>query len=159
MKVQVINAEDAKISGVRFAFPGEENLLCSGHFEWRSFPLETMLRTNKVISGILQGWHRTVEFDTLEYHDDTENFYFTEGTCIMPFGTRVGDSVDPDSLQLVRIRPGTQVEVKAGKLHYVPIPLGDTFALTFSRRCRNRSLCSSRSCSSANKPYEQEAFE
>ena len=53
MKVQVINAEDAKISGVRFAFPGEENLLCSGHFEWRSFPLETMLRTNKVISGIL----------------------------------------------------------------------------------------------------------
>ena len=127
MKVHVINAEDAKISGVRFAFPGEENLLCSGHFEWRSFPLETMLRTNKVISGILQGWHRTVEFDTLEYHDDTENFYFTEGTCIMPFGTRVGDSVDPDSLQLVRIRPGTQVEVKAGKLHYVPIPLGDTF--------------------------------
>ena len=127
MKVQVINAEDAKISGVRFAFPGEENLLCSGHFEWRSFPLETMLRTNKVISGILQGWHRTVEFDTLEYHDDTENFYFTEGTCIMPFGTRVGDSVDPDSLQLVRIRLGTQVEVKEGKLHYVPIPLGDTF--------------------------------
>ena len=60
MKVQVINAEDAKISGVRFAFPGEENLLCSGHFEWRSFPLETMLRTNKVISGILQGWHRTL---------------------------------------------------------------------------------------------------
>ena len=35
MKVQVINAEDAKISGVRFAFPGEENLLCSGHFEWQ----------------------------------------------------------------------------------------------------------------------------
>ena len=93
-------------------------ILSGAAFRWR---------TNKVISGILQGWHRTVEFDTLEYHDDTENFYFTEGTCIMPFGTRVGDSVDPDSLQLVRIRPGTQVEVKAGKLHYVPIPLGDTF--------------------------------
>lgn len=127
MKLQVINAEDAKISGVRFAFPGQEALLCSGHFEWRSFPLETMLRTNKVISGILQGWHRTVEFDTMEYHDDTENFYFAEGTCIMPFGSRMGDSIDLASLQLVQIRPGTQVEVKAGKLHYVPIPLGDTF--------------------------------
>ena len=95
MKVQVINAEDAKISGVRFAFPGEENLLCSGHFEWRSFPLETMLRTNKVISGILQGWHRTVEFDTLEYHDDTENFYLPKARASCPSGPALATALIP----------------------------------------------------------------
>lgn len=135
MEIRIINAEDASISDVRFAFPKSENVLRRGNFEWSSFPLESLLRTNKVISGILKGWHRTVEFDTVEYHMDTENFYFAEGVCIMPFANRIGDAVDIGSLQLVRIQPGTQVEVKAGKCHYVPIPEGDTFrAFVFTPR-------------------------
>ena len=127
MKIKIINAEDAKVKDVRFALPHSENVLKNGHFEWRSFQLETALYTNKVISGILQGWHRTVEFDTVEYHEDTKNFYFAEGTCIMPFADMADGKVDMDSIQMVRILPGTQVEVKAGKCHYVPIPEGDTF--------------------------------
>lgn len=127
LKIKVENAEKATVNGVRFAFAEDGMLLAKEHFEWTSFPLETALKTNKVISGLLQGWHQKVEFHTVEYHEDTENFFFFEGECIMPFCDRNGEVPDMDTLQFIRIRPGTQVEVKAGKCHYVPIPLTDTF--------------------------------
>lgn len=135
MYVKVENAETAFVRGVRFAFASQGALLEKEHFEWRSFPLETSLKTNKVISGWLQGWHRTIEFDTVEYHGDTENFFFIEGECIMPFCDQKDDKADMGTLQLVRILPGMQVEVEAGKCHYVPIPLTDYFrAYVFTPR-------------------------
>lgn len=127
LRKHVIHAEDALVKGVRFASVTEGTLLEKEHFQWTSFPLETSLKTNQVISGLLQGWHQKVLFHTVEYHEDTENFFFLEGECIMPFCDRDGDLPDMTTLQLVRIRPGTQVEVSAGKCHYVPIPLTDTF--------------------------------
>ncbi len=127
MIIPVKNAGEVWVKGVRFAKGKEGALLAREHFEWTSFPLETALKTNRVVSGLLQGWHRTVEFDTVEYHVDTENFYFLEGECIMPFCDQKNGVPDMDTLQLVRIPAGTQVEVAAGKCHYVPIPLTDTF--------------------------------
>lgn len=127
LRKNVIYAGEASVKGVRFASVTEGTLLEKEHFQWTSFPLETSLKTNHVISGLLQGWHQKVRFHTVEYYRDTENFFFLEGECIMPFCDRDGDIPDMETLQLIRIQPGTQVEVSAGKCHYVPIPLGDTF--------------------------------
>lgn len=127
MKLRIENIEDVKIRGVRVASPASGNVLRRGNFEWTSFPLETALKTNKVISGLLQGWHHELCFDQVEYHADTENFYFMEGTCLMLFCDREGDVPDMSTLLLVRIQPDTQVEVEAGKCHYVPIPETDFF--------------------------------
>lgn len=127
MLLKIENIEDVQIKGVRVAAPGTGNLLRRGNFEWTSFPLETELKTNKVISGLLQGWHHEIAFDTVEYHEDTENFYFMEGVSLMLFCDRNGDVPDMSTLHLVRIQPGTQVEVVAGKCHYVPIPETDYF--------------------------------
>jgi hypothetical protein len=127
MKLPIHNIEDVAIRGVRYAPASAGSLLEKEHFTWNSFPLETELKTNKVVSGLLQGWHRVVEFDTVEYHEDTENFFFFEGVSLMLFCDRDGQKPDLSTLQLVRIQPGTQVEVKAGKCHYVPIPETDFF--------------------------------
>ncbi|MCI8333060.1 MAG: hypothetical protein HFH25_00585 [Lachnospiraceae bacterium] len=127
MVVNVKNAGEIPVKGVRFAPVSKSVLLQKEHFEWTSFPLETGLKTNRVVSGLLKGWHRTVEFDTVEYHEDTENFFFMEGECIMPFCDQKQGEADMDTMQLIRILPGTQVEVQAGKCHYVPIPLTDCF--------------------------------
>lgn len=127
MEKAVTNIEETAIRGVRAVNVRTGSLLQKEHFEWLSFPLETTLKRNQVVSGLLRGWHRTVCFDTVEYHEDTENFFFLEGTCIMIFCDRNGEEPDMNSIQLVKIPAGTQVEVEAGKCHYVPIPLTDTF--------------------------------
>ena len=127
MKLKIENIENVQIKGVRVAMPGTGNVLRRGNFEWTSFPLETALKTNKVISGLLQGWHHELCFHQVEYHEDTENFFFMEGVSLMLFCDRNGDVPDMSTLQLVRIQPGTQVEVEAGKCHYVPIPETDFF--------------------------------
>jgi len=127
MLLHVKEIEEAAPVGVRFAAMGESQVLKKEHFEWTSFPLETALKTNQVVSGLLQGWHRTLRFDTVEYHGDAENFFFLEGECVMLFCERREEQPLLDTACLVHIRPGTQVEVKAGICHYVPIALTDTF--------------------------------
>lgn len=127
MKLKIVNIEEAALKDVRVALPGTGSVLKRDNFEWTAFPLETTFRTNRLISGLLEGWHRTIVFDTVEYHEDTENFLFLEGVSLMLFCDREGDRLLPESMKLVRIKPGTQVEVKAGKCHYVPIPETDRF--------------------------------
>ncbi|NLI54054.1 MAG: hypothetical protein GX417_06965 [Clostridiales bacterium] len=127
MKLKIVNIEEADLKDVRVALPNTGSVLRRGNFEWTAFPVETVFKTNRLISGLLEGWHRMIEFDTVEYHDDAENFLFFEGVSLMLFCDREGDRLLPESMQLVRIMPGTQVEVKAGKCHYVPIPETDRF--------------------------------
>ena len=127
MKLRIEEIEQVQIRGVRVAKPGTGTVLRRGNFEWVCFPLETQLKTSKVVSGLLQGWHHEVYFDQVEYHEDTENFYFLEGTVLMLFCDQQMERPDMSTLRLVRIRPGTQIEVEAGKCHYVPIPETDIF--------------------------------
>lgn len=127
MKLKIVNVEEAVLKDVRIALPNTGSVLKKGNFEWTAFPLETAFETNRLISGLLEGWHRTLAFDTVEYHADAENFFFFEGVSLMLFCDRDGDRLLPESMQLVRILPGTQIEVKAGKCHYVPVPETDRF--------------------------------
>ncbi len=127
MKLRIEEIGQVSIPGVRVALPGTGSLLRRGNFEWTCFPLETRLKGNRVVSGLLEGWHHELRFDQVEYHEDTENFYFMEGVCLMLFCDRKDGEVDASSLRLTRIHPGTQVEVEGGKCHYVPIPETDFF--------------------------------
>ena len=128
MKLEIQEISDVQMEGVRVALPGTEGVLRKNHFEWISFALETKETTDRIISGLLEGWHHEVKFTEVEYHINPENFYFYEGTCLMLFADKTEeDEIIEGSLKLVRIHPGTQVEVAAGKCHYVPIPETDTF--------------------------------
>ena len=124
---KIKNIFETEISGVRVEKAENGELLKKEHFEWTSFPLKTKFKQNQVISGVLKGWHRVIAFTQVEYHDDAENFLFFQGDSIMIFCDKKNNKVDMNSVQLVRIPEGTQIEVAAGKCHYVPIPLTDTF--------------------------------
>lgn len=127
MKRKIVSIFDAEIPGVRVEKKEDGALLQKEYFEWMSFPLETNFKQSRIISGLLKGWHRTLSFTEVEYHEDAENFLFFQGESVMIFCDKKDGRPDMNSIRLVRIPEGTQIEVAAGKCHYVPIPLTDTF--------------------------------
>lgn len=128
MTREILDIFKTEISGVRVRKAEDGGLLQKEYFEWKSFPLETEFKQEQIISGLLKGWHRTIAFREVEYHKDAENFFFFQGECIMIFCDKtLSNEIDMESIQLVRIPAGTQVEVAAEKCHYVPIPLTDVF--------------------------------
>ena len=76
---------------------------------------------------MLQGWHHTPNFTAIEYHEDAEQFYFTEGTALMLFIDIADGKPAMDTAQIVRIPAGTQLDIAAGKGHFVAVAEGDTF--------------------------------
>lgn len=96
-------------------------------FEWTAFPVVTEFQSSGITCGLLQGWHHTLRFSQIEYHEDKELFYFLSGSCVMMFCDLVGDMVDMDSMQMVRIPAGTELEIGPRKGHFIAVAEEDTF--------------------------------
>ncbi len=127
MQVKIQDLKDVTISGVNVAFTDTCEAYKEDFFEWTAFPVVTGFQTGKIMSGLLQGWHHTPNFDKIEYHADAEQFYFTEGTALMLFIDIKDGKPDMDSAQIVRIPAGTQLDIAAGKGHFVAVAEGCTF--------------------------------
>ena len=127
MKVKIQDLKDVAIKGVNVAFTGTCEAYKEDFFEWTAFPVVTPFKTDKIMSGLLQGWHHTPNFSVIEYHEDAEQFFFMEGTALMLFIDIVDGKPAMDTAQIVRIPAGTQLDIAAGKGHFVAVAEGCTF--------------------------------
>ena len=127
MKVKIQDLKDVTIKGVNVAFTEICETYKEDFFEWTAFPVVTQFKTDKIMSGVLQGWHHTPNFSVIEYHEDAEQFFFTEGTALMLFIDIVDGKPAMDTAQIVRIPAGTQLDIAAGKGHFVAVAEGCTF--------------------------------
>lgn len=127
MQVKIQDLKDVTISGVNVAFTDTCEAYKEDFFEWTAFPVVTGFKTGNIMSGLLQGWHHTPNFDKIEYHADAEQFYFTEGTALMLFIDIKDGKPAMDTAQIVRIPAGTQLDIAAGKGHFVAVAEGCTF--------------------------------
>ena len=113
MQVKIQDLKDVTISGVNVAFTDTCEAYKEDFFEWTAFPVVTGFKTGNIMSGLLQGWHHTPNFDKIEYHADAEQFYFTEGTALMLFIDIKDGKPAMDTAQIVRIPAGTQLDIAA----------------------------------------------
>lgn len=120
--------DQVQIPGVRFAARNQQNIIRERYFECTPMPLKTTMSADSVVCGILEGWHHTPVFNTWETHKDAETFYYFHGTALMPFIELKNGKPDPDSVQIVRIPAGVQVEVLAGVAHFVAVAEDDKFS-------------------------------
>lgn len=128
MKVSIIDSREAKVSGVRFCHMKECHTHREGYFTCTPLGLHSMFQSgDDVVCGVLEGWHHVPCFTILETHRDTETFVYTDGVALMPFCDIVDGKPDYSTAQIVRIEAGTQVEVAAGKAHFVAVAEGDHF--------------------------------
>ena len=112
------------VQGVSVALPSDEAYRES-YFEWTASELVTGFKTSDISGGTLKTWKNVPLFTQVETHLDAEMFYFLGGTAIMVFADVKDGQPDMDSIEIVRVKPGTQIIIEAGKAHFVPVAEGD----------------------------------
>ena len=127
MKVKIQDLKNVTIKGVNVAFTETCKPYKEDFFEWTAFPIVTKFKTDKIMSGVLQGWHHTPNFSQIEYHEDAEQFFFTEGPALMLVIDIENGKPVMNTAQIVRIPAGTQLDIAAGKGHFVAVAEGCTF--------------------------------
>ena len=127
MQVTISDLKNATISGVRILFSDSCETYKENFFEWTAFPLVSEFQTTKIMTGLLQGWHHTPNFDVIETHSDNEVFYFLEGTALMLFIDVENGLPLAETAQIVRIPSGTILEIAKGTGHFVAVAEDNTF--------------------------------
>jgi oxalate decarboxylase/phosphoglucose isomerase-like protein (cupin superfamily) len=113
------------VSGVEVQMPGAGPLYQENYFEWTPSSLVAKLQTHEVSGGVLRAWHHTAIFREVETHSDAEMFFFVSGVSLMLFMDIHQGQPVPETAQVVRILPGTQIVITENKAHFVPLAEGD----------------------------------
>lgn len=124
-KILIQDLAPGLVKGVEVALYEAGQAEQNGYFEWKATPLLADFQTGQVSGGTLRSWRHEPLFNMAENHVDDEVFFFTEGTALMLFVDYCDGVPDMDTCQIVRILPGTQICIKAGKGHFVPVAEDD----------------------------------
>ncbi len=130
MDIKITDIADTQIRGVRVSLPQEyqKGRYNEDYFAWTGMPLVSAFKTEHIMMGLLEAWHHTPNFDKIEYHEDKESFYFISGVALMYFvDIRDGKPI-MESGQIVRIPAGVELEIEAGKGHFVAVAESDYFS-------------------------------
>lgn len=127
MKVQIQNLKHDLVNGVEVHLPEEHtNVYQETYFTWDASPLVAQMNSSSISGGILNTWHHVPEFNVIETHVEPEMFYFVSGVALMLFMDLIDGTPDMASAQIVRVQPGTQLIISAGKAHFVPVAETDS---------------------------------
>jgi mannose-6-phosphate isomerase-like protein (cupin superfamily) len=109
------------VKGVEVQLPSAQPGYRETYFEWTPSSLIAQFKSTEVSGGILEAWRHTPVFREIETHIDAEMFYFISGVALMLFVDVKDGQADLDTAQIVRVRPGTQLVIVAGKGHFVAV--------------------------------------
>ena len=113
------------VKGIKLQMPNSAEVYKENWFEWTASTLTAKFKSSEVVGGTLKAWKHTATFDEIETHVDIEMFYFISGTALMLFADIKNGKPDMDSVQIVRIQPGTQIIIPEGKAHFVAVAQDD----------------------------------
>jgi hypothetical protein len=113
------------VNGLEVQMPEEVDPYKDTYFEWVATSLITKFKTSEISGGLLKAWHHIPIFREIETHIDAEMFYFLRGVAIMLFMDVRLDQPVLESVQIVRVQPGTQLIIPEGKGHFVAVAEGD----------------------------------
>lgn len=133
-KMRIEDLKPGLVKGIEVQMPTKTAGYKETYFEWTASSLVAKFNSTEVSGGILQAWHHVPVFDQVETHIDAEMFYFISGVALMLFADLKEGNPNPDTTQIVRIQPGTQIVVSAGKGHFVAVAEGSepVFAVVMS---------------------------
>lgn len=120
-KIQIEDLKIGLVNGIEVQMPSGVDAYREGYFEWTASTLLARFKTTEVSGGILRTWHNVPVFHEVETHVDAEMFYFILGVALMLFVDLKDGEPDMDTTQIVRIQPGTQIVIPAGKGHFVAV--------------------------------------
>ena len=120
-KVKIIDLKPGIVNGIDIQLPASQPGHRETYFEWTAFALAAGIKSTQVSGGVLKAWHHVPVFKEIETHIDTEMFYFVSGTALMLFMDIKDGKPDMETSQVVRIQPGTQLVIPAGKGHFVAV--------------------------------------
>ena len=126
-EIKIQSLEEAKVEGIRYHNTGKDSTWKENYFEWTSYGIETSFKSKEIKCGLLEGWHHTPVFDVIEYHEDKELFWFYEGNAVIMFCDIVDGKGDASTAKIVRIPEGTELEIEAGKGHFVAVAEGEHY--------------------------------
>jgi mannose-6-phosphate isomerase-like protein (cupin superfamily) len=124
LEMKEVDIQDLKpglVSGIDVQLPCAADTYKERYFEWTATSVIAKMKTNEISGGVLRAWHHVPFFYEIETHIDAEMFYFISGVALMLFIDLKNGKPDTETAQIVRIRPGTQLSVPAGKGHFVPV--------------------------------------
>lgn len=117
----IIQMEECTVPGVHFARPDSNELYQEAYFTWQPMGPCGDYHTMQIGGGYLVAYRHVPEYREIEYHEDTEIFYFTSGDVVMPFCTIRDGVPDMQTLQIVYIPEKTQLILEPGTGHFVPV--------------------------------------
>ena len=123
-KIKIQDLVAGLVSGIDIQLPQQAETYKETYFEWTATSVVAKMNTKEISGGVLRAWHHTPVFNEIESHIDTEMFYFVSGVALMLFIDIKDGKPDIDSAQIVRIQPGTQLSIDAGKGHFVAVAEG-----------------------------------
>jgi hypothetical protein len=120
-KIVIQDLTPGLVKGVAVQLPPVRPAYRETYFEWTPSSLTAQFKSMEVSGGVLRAWRHTPVFQEIETHVDAEMFYFVSGVALMLFVDVKDGQVDSDTAQIVRVRPGTQLVIAAGKGHFVAV--------------------------------------
>ena len=120
-KVKIQDLKLGVVNGININIPLGSDVYKETYFEWAANPLIARMLSNDISGGLLRSWHQVPIFNEVEYHVEAEMFYFISGIALMLFADLKNGKPDMKTVQIVRIQPGTQIVIPAGKAHFVPV--------------------------------------
>jgi mannose-6-phosphate isomerase-like protein (cupin superfamily) len=125
-KVVIQDLRPGLVKGVAVQLPPVQPGYRETYFEWTPSSLTAQFKNAGVSGGVLRAWKHTPVFREIETHVDAEMFYFSSGVALMLFiDVKEDGQTDLDTAEIVRVRPGTQLVIAAGKGHFVAVAESD----------------------------------
>jgi mannose-6-phosphate isomerase-like protein (cupin superfamily) len=119
--IAIQNLTPGLVKGVAVQLPPIQPGYRETYFEWTPSSLVAKFKSPEVSGGVLRAWRHTPVFQEIETHVDAEMFYFVSGVALMLFVDVKDGQVELDTAQIVRVQPGTQLVIAAGKGHFVAV--------------------------------------
>jgi hypothetical protein len=120
-QIKIQDLKPGLVKGLEVQMPVETAGHRENYFEWTASSLTAKFLSPEISGGVLQTWRHVPVFHEIETHIDAEMFYYVSGVALMLFIDVKDGRPQMDSAQIVRIQPGTQLLISAGKGHFVAV--------------------------------------
>lgn len=125
MKLKIQDIHQVASRSVTVQLPNSVPAQQVAHYRWFPSSITIPFSTTEISGGMVYAYPHSMEFETVEYHEDYELYCIYEGSAVMILCDIKDGKPIQKSIQLIRIEAGTQLLLHPRTGHSVPIALGE----------------------------------